>query len=359
MAFFRSAWYVALWSEALAPGAIEKRRILSEDVVLFRDPDGAPVALRDLCPHRFAPLSLGRLTPNGIACSYHGLEFGVDGQCIANPHTSGRIPSKACVRKYPVVERDTLVWIWMGDADQADPALIPDFSFLDLSSGLSVTKRDAIQMPCRYELIIDNLLDLSHISFLHEGILGHLECAKSDIRTDKSDRHVQVERISRNVRVPEFFELLLQDGSERGDQWNTIYWHLPSTLINDVVMTAPGADPMDGTGILGAHLLTPVDEHSTLYHIAAARQKTRRPINPETSEETRQRLADIRRFAFEEQDLPMIAAQARNLREYPAETRHGVFLDIDAGPAMARAMLRDSIAWEAAGRDREASSGSG
>ncbi len=345
--FLRNAWYVASWGDDLETGKIGSRRILGDDIVLFRGEAGAVVALRDMCPHRFAPLSLGRLIPGGIACSYHGLEFGEDGSCIRNPHTSGRIPAKASVRRYETIERDTLVWIWMGEAE-ADPALIPDFSFLAPDTGLTVTRRDVIRMPVDYRLLIDNLLDLSHISFLHDGLLGNAEGARAEIELEKSASHVAVSRVSRDIPVPSVFAMMLNDGAERGDMWNKIRWNLPSTLVNDALMTGSGADPMEGAGIFGAHLLTPEDENSTTYYIAAARQATRRPLDNGSNDEVRAKLGELRRFAFEEQDLPMIVAQADILRRYPQETRHGAFFDIDAGPATAKALLKQRIEEEIA-----------
>ena len=94
------------------------------------------------------------------------LRFGTDGACVLNPHGSGRIPATLAVRSYPVVERHTMLWIWMG-TDEADPDLIPDFSYLDPGAPGVLSKRDWIEMDVDYQLVIDNLLDLSHASFLH------------------------------------------------------------------------------------------------------------------------------------------------------------------------------------------------
>ncbi|QEH79997.1 aromatic ring-hydroxylating dioxygenase subunit alpha [Sphingomonas sp. C8-2] len=344
MSFVRNCWYVALWSEDLHSGAIENRIILSEPIVFYRDQRGQPVALFDICPHRFAPLSKGRLLPGGgIACGYHGLEFGADGICIRNPH-GDRIPNRAQVKRYPLVEQDSLIWIWMGD-QTPDPTLIPRYDFLDPVNGYTVTNRETLTMPCDYRLIVDNLLDLSHINFLHDGILGHADAPRADISVATGDRWVEVTRISRDLPVPALFAMLLNDGSERGDLWNTIRWDLAGCLKNDALVCPVGADRNDGDGIFGAHLLTPVTEETTLYHIAAARQKTAR-AGAETSEEVRQRLGELRRFAFEMQDQPMITAQAEIMRKYPEATHHPVFLEIDTGPAQAQAIIKRHIAAE-------------
>src|ERR1700677_2748431 len=129
--FLRNIWYVAAWSQDVVPGAIFGRRILGESIVLFRAPDGRISALADYCPHRFAPLNLGKMLPNGrLQCGYHGLEFNATGACVHNPHGNGIIPPAAVVPAYPITEKHGIVWIWMGNR-VADPSLIPNFSILD------------------------------------------------------------------------------------------------------------------------------------------------------------------------------------------------------------------------------------
>ena len=117
MEFLRNTWYVAMWSQDLKAGELVGRTYLNEPVVMFRDPDGRVNAMEDVCPHRLAPLSMGKLVCEGkhIRCAYHGLEFDGSGQCVVNPHASGRIPKNSSVRSYPVVEKHSLIWIWMGD----------------------------------------------------------------------------------------------------------------------------------------------------------------------------------------------------------------------------------------------------
>src|SRR3954470_8034748 len=121
LAFPRNAWYPALWSQDLKAGELVARTFLGDPVVLFRDKAGAPVAMADMCPHRFAPLHRGELTAEGaLRCMYHGLEFGPSGQCVKNPHGDGAVPRNCTVRTYPVREKHTLVWIWMGEGEPSD-----------------------------------------------------------------------------------------------------------------------------------------------------------------------------------------------------------------------------------------------
>ena len=114
--YLRNAWYVAAWSDDLADGGVLGRTILKEPVVLYRKADGNVAALQDRCPHRFAPLSMGKvLNGDRIQCPYHGLEFNSSGTCVLNPHGTKNIPPRARVRSYPVTEKHKAIWIWMGE----------------------------------------------------------------------------------------------------------------------------------------------------------------------------------------------------------------------------------------------------
>src|SRR4051812_26504091 len=122
--FLRNAWYMAGWAGELGREPLA-RRLVGEAIVLYRKENGDPVALQDRCPHRFAPLSRGKLHQDTIECGYHGLRFDAAGQCVLNPHGNCHIPQGAKVRSYPLVEKNTLAWIWMGTPELADPSLIP------------------------------------------------------------------------------------------------------------------------------------------------------------------------------------------------------------------------------------------
>ena len=179
--YLRNAWYVAAWADDLKDGQLLPRIFMHEPVVLYRKPDGSVAALEDRCPHRFAPLSMGKVIRDDVVqCPYHGLEFNSTGACVHNPHGTKHIPSRARVRSYPTIEKHKAIWIWMGDKP-ADPSKVPDFSVLDNVPEMHATKRDSITINANYELIVDNLLDLSHTSYLHEGILGNADTVESEI----------------------------------------------------------------------------------------------------------------------------------------------------------------------------------
>ncbi len=202
MQFLRNTWYAALWAQDLEAGQLVARIFLNEPVVLFRQADGQAAAIADVCAHRFSPLSKGKLVNGGhVRCPYHGLEFDGRGQCVGNPHGDGRIPTHMKVRCYPVQERHSLLWIWMGE-EPADPAKIPDFSLLDPDTGRQVSKRDWILMGAGYRLITDNLLDLSHTAVIHEGILGSEHTIRADLAVTQHGNQITVARSVPNVPAP-------------------------------------------------------------------------------------------------------------------------------------------------------------
>ena len=160
--YLRNAWYVAAWSDDLVDGQLLARTIMKEPVVLYRKADGNVAAILDRCSHRFAPLHMGKIVHGDrIQCPYHGLEFDASGACVLNPHGAKNIPSRAGVRGFPVLEKHKAIWIWMGEKPP-DVSKVPDFGVLDNVPELYTTKRDKMTIRANYELIIDNLLDLSH-----------------------------------------------------------------------------------------------------------------------------------------------------------------------------------------------------
>ncbi len=345
MRFLRNAWYMAMWAQDLLEGELQPRTILNEPLVFFRKEDGSVAALLDECPHRFAPLHRGKMRADRIQCGYHGLEFDARGMCVRNPHGDGRIAASLRVAAYPVVERHSMVWVWMGD-EQPDPSLIPDYRIFDDDSGYQISKRDHLLMEANYQLVTDNLLDLSHVSFLHDGILGNEETIDADIEVRQEGQTLYVTRLMPGVTPPGMFDLLFLRNGEPVDVWFTMRWDIPCCLLNDAGVTRPGQGKSDGTSIFGAHILTPVSETSTLYHFAAARQN---PISHPQEEEAqiRQKLSELRRYAFEQQDEPMIVAQQR------AHTRAGgmgirvpTLLSIDVGEVKAARILQERIKQE-------------
>ena len=348
MAFLRNCWYMAFWSQDIPEQKLVTRRILDEPLVFFRNASCAVSALVDACPHRYAPLSMGRLSADGmqVQCGYHGLVFDGSGTCVRNPHASGRIPPHSTVRAYEVVERHSIAWIWMGD-QPADAGLIPDFSLLDEADPADVSHRDWMRMDANYMLINENLLDLSHASVLHAGILGNDEMIPAKIEVRQENRRLWVTRFMPGVPAPSLYDQLFERDGGIVDIWAEQRWDCPGCFINDTGATKPGAPRARGTGVFGTHFLTPETESTTHYHFCAIRQNPRRWGEPVDSE-IRSIISNLRRQAFEFEDKAIIDAQQRNLDDPAIDKTHPVVLEVDVGPARCRRMMAEMIEAERA-----------
>lgn len=339
--YVRNAWYVAAWAEELDGQTFVARTILDIPVVLFRKQDGSVAALTDRCAHRFAPLSMGKLLDGDkLQCPYHGLEYDTSGACVHNPHGNKSIPATARVDAWPVVEQHMALWIWMGDKP-ADPALIPDFTVLDNPPEIATTKRDSMMMASNYQLMIDNLLDLSHTCYLHDGLLGNSDVVESDIEVQQDGDDVVVSRTAPNSIPPGMFTQLWPGHPERVEKQTHIRWMAPSTLNLMSGVCDNGGKLDEGTGYHAIHMLTPETKHSTHYFFTAVRfgMKTN---DESVNRDIQQKIAKMRRFAFEEQDAPVVAAQQIRI-EGALETLKPVVLAIDTGPVRYKHVLQKMI----------------
>ena len=228
--FLKNHWYVAAWSDELGAEPLALT-MLDEDVLLYRKRDGTPVALENRCAHRRLPLSKGRIVGDEIQCGYHGLVYDGDGACVKVPGQA-RAPRGTRVRSYPVIERHAFVYVWMGDPEDADEARIIDFPRLDHPEW-GVTKLH-LRIEANYLLLIDNLLDLSHVAYLHDTTIGNAPVAE--------DAEVVHERVGDMVRVTrEMVDVpaartYAEFGSHSGnfDRWQLAEWRPPAYfLINN------------------------------------------------------------------------------------------------------------------------------
>ena len=183
--FIRNAWYVAAWADEISDAPLA-RRICNEPVVLFRDAEGHAAALLDMCCHRGAPLHLGKVVEQGIACGYHGLTFDRSGRCVRIPGQD-RIPERARVRAFPIVEQDALLWIWMDDPAKADPGLIVCYPWHN-DSARWPHKHTMYPIKSSAMLMVDNLMDLTHLGYVHTSTIGgspmtHVEARMDTVRT--------------------------------------------------------------------------------------------------------------------------------------------------------------------------------
>ena len=167
--YLRNTWYVAAWDSEIdrTPRQI---KVLGEKIVVFRTEAGDPVALIDACPHRKLPLSRGRIKGDHIECGYHGLTFDCSGSCVRIPGQE-HIPAATNIHSYPVESRYGLVWIWMGDPALADTDTI--FKIEQFGNpDWGINKGAAMAFPCNYLYVTDNLLDPSHVAWVHQLVQG-------------------------------------------------------------------------------------------------------------------------------------------------------------------------------------------
>ena len=335
--FVRNAWYCLAWADEVGAEKVIGRKILGEPIALFRRSDGTLAAVEDRCPHRFAPLSMGRVVGGDrLQCAYHGLELDGAGNCTKNPHPPANIPTRARVKSYPVVEKHKAIWVWMGDR-AADPAKVPDFSVLDDAPPLLAMKLDKIMIAANYELIVDNLLDLSHTAFVHEGILGNADIVDSDIAVELDGDDVIVSRKAGNAEIPGMSALQWPGHPARIDKLTRIRWMAPSTLNLMVGVSEIGQSCETGVGYHAIHILTPETERTTHYFFTGVRfgsRTTDEALNREISA----KVEAMRRFAFEEQDAPIIEAQQRGIEDAGVDLQP-LTLSIDAGPVRYKQVL--------------------
>jgi phenylpropionate dioxygenase-like ring-hydroxylating dioxygenase large terminal subunit len=270
--FLRNGWYSAIWSRELKEKPVGKT-FLNEKVVLFRNDRGEVGALEDRCCHRAAPLSLGEISGATLACGYHGLQFDVNGKCVHVPGQAD-VPSGAKVRSYPVHEKSNVVWIWMGEAAKADTTKIPDMPWL--SDPKWATTPGNLHVKSNYQFIIDNLLDLTHVSYVHKKTLaGDPREATTPTKTERLNDGVRVGRWMIDFVPPPLFA---KAGNFTGkvDRWQHATWHPPGIVYLDVGCAktgtgAPQGDRSQGISIWSSHLITPETEHSSHYMFCFAR----------------------------------------------------------------------------------------
>jgi phenylpropionate dioxygenase-like ring-hydroxylating dioxygenase large terminal subunit len=310
--FVRNSWYVAAWADEVKDRPVA-RRLCNEPVVLFRDKNGIAAALSDRCCHRAAPLSLGELVETGLQCGYHGMVFDGTGTCV---HIPGQdlIPERARVPAYPLVERDAFLWIWLGEADKADAAEIPDVSYHN------DTKRwpqlhDVYHIGGSYLLMVDNLMDLTHLGYVHKKTIGgnpkaHVDAKMETVRTAKGIKFTRW--MLNSVPPPTYVDAYGFKG--RVDRWQEFEFVPPSTILQWTGAKDAGAGAYEGKRDGGFqfklfHGLTPETETSCHYFWAAANG-----FKPEDAAVTRQFFHEIG-ITFQE-DMAVVEGQQARLDEF-------------------------------------------
>jgi vanillate O-demethylase monooxygenase subunit len=337
MTYLRNTWYVAAWCDEVSRDPLG-RKLLDQDVVLYRKEDGDVVAIGNRCPHRFAPLSMGKLQGDTIECPYHGLRFNGRGACVLNPNGDGDIPPKAKVPAYRVEERHDLVWFWGGDPEQADPALIPDLSYVTDPKTRTVTGH--IHVDAAYELYIDNLIDLSHAQFVHNDQLGvdNYEDAQLDVK--QADEQVNVVITIANANMPPAIRGITGEDNKRGNFVLAAHWQPPSIVTNHIqFLDADTEEPLHES--FGSHLLTPETETTAHYFYGLTRRHRL------DDEEVDNAVRAWHLKGFTEQDKPVIEAAARMMGDKTDPLAMGpAIIQTDGANVRARRILKKRIKLE-------------
>ena len=273
-AFLRNAWYVAAWGTEISRQNLLRRTILNEPIVFYRKENGTPVALADKCAHRHAPLSKGKLFGDNVRCPYHGLEYDASGDCVHVPGQSN-IPPDCKVRSYPAVERYQWIWIWTGDPELADPNEIEDFHWMDAAGWRAGGER--MHLKANYKLLIENLMELSHLSYVHANTLGTGAVAEVQMTHERGERHVTLNRWVMDSPVSNMFQKL--GGFEPGehvDRWQHVTWTPPAFVKLDVGAArantgAINGDRSQGFGYRNLNAITPETIDTAHYFWAQAR----------------------------------------------------------------------------------------
>lgn len=335
MTFINNRWYAIAWDGEVASQPLA-RTICGEPIVVYRKLDGAIVALPDRCPHRMLPLSMGLREGDDIRCRYHGLKIGPDGMPTEMPLKDDPINKKLCLTPYPVVEMHRFVWVWVGDAAKADEALVPNI--WPCSAPGWVADGGYFNVKCDYRLFIDNLMDLTHETYVHMGSIGQIELMESPLETEIDGDTVTLSRWMPGVEAPPFWRSILgEDGPV--DRWQVCEFIEPCSVLVDVgVSPVAAGDTLEShdSGVRGFVIdtMTPETETTCHYFWGMARN-----FQIDDGGVTK-RIKDAQSVVFME-DVEVLEAQQKSI-EINKGARMRV-LNIDSGGAHSRKVIERLI----------------
>jgi vanillate O-demethylase monooxygenase subunit len=344
--FLRNAWYVACTPDEFAERPLG-RTVCGERMVFYRDAAGAVAALDDFCPHRGAPLSLGSVCEGRLVCGYHGLELGADGRTVAMP--GQRVRGFPAVRVFPAVERYGFVWVWPGDAARADPSQIHHLAWADspewaYGGGL-------YHIACDYRLMIDNLMDLTHETYVHSSSIGQREIDETPCVTRTDGDEVTTTRFMNGIQPPPFWKMALRmNGLPEDrpvDRWQICHFNPPSHVLIEVGVALAGQGGYEApkeakASSIVVDFITP--ESATSIHYFWGMARNFKPHDASLTTQIREGQGKI--FA---EDRQILEQQQSNLLRWPQ--RKLLMLNIDAGGVQSRRVLERLIAQERAGSD--------
>lgn len=337
-----NGWYVAAWDHEVTRKPLA-RTIAGKPLALFRTQDGRPAALADACWHRLAPLSMGKVIGDEIQCPYHGLRYNAAGRCTHMPAQETINPS-ATVASYPVVERHRYVWVWLGDPELADPDTVPDMHQMDSDEWAG--DGETIAAKCNYQLILDNLMDLTHEEFVHSSSIGQEELSEADFATTHDENSVTVTRWMRDIDPPPFWLKNMRDKypdfEGKVDRWQIIRYEYPSTICIDVGVAKAGTGAAEGDrsqGVNGFVMNTISPETDRSCHYFWAFMRNYRLESQTITTQLRNGVSGV----FGEDEI-MLMAQQDAIDANPEHLFYS--LNIDAGGMWVRRILEKAIAAE-------------
>jgi phenylpropionate dioxygenase-like ring-hydroxylating dioxygenase large terminal subunit len=301
------------------------------------------VALENACPHRKVPLSLGKRRGDLVECGYHGLTFNSTGACVRAPACES-IPKRARVHSYPIAERYGLIWIWMGDPPLANPQTIFQVDNWG-DSEWGCTPVDSMVVACNYLYVTDNLLDPTHVAWVHADSFGDTACATTPLSVVVQPGGVAVSRWMLDVPVAPFYSKFVKfkGNADRQQHYEVRF---PSNAVIRAVFAPASSGGPEGRHVADTFLMdsynfmTPIDENTTRYFWFQTRNFA--PGDAAVSAS----FATSVRAAFEEDKVVLEAVQ-KGMQQ--SQTPH-IDLPSDAGPTRFRLRLASLIRAEEAVR---------
>jgi phenylpropionate dioxygenase-like ring-hydroxylating dioxygenase large terminal subunit len=332
MRYLKNCWYQAGWSEELGVDAPLVRTVAEVLLMFMRDGAGRPAALMDRCAHRFAPLSAGKVEGGRVTCGYHGLSFDASGRCVHNPH--GVVIGAMRVASFPLVERHAALWVWLGAPDLADAARIPDLSYIDTTPpGARIF--GYLPTKANYELLADNILDLSHADYLHPTSLGGMMTAAKTTNHVEGDQ-VVVEWDAVGCTPPGAFQGLIPP-PQKGDIWIQVRWSAPAVMSLATFAAPVGTPRTPQETAVTLHNMTPESSATTHYFYCSTR-----PYRTEDAGFT-EYLRGALEQAFSKEDKPMLEKQQARIGDRDFWSLSPVLLPVDAAAVRARRKLKQLI----------------
>jgi vanillate O-demethylase monooxygenase subunit len=281
---------------------------------------------------------MGKVQDGILSCGYHGLCFDKRGNCV-DQRFNDHIRTASKIRHFPTCERHGVIWIWMGESSVADTALIPDFSFLDDSS--RIVFKGTTYVNANYQLEVDNLLDLSHLDYVHLGTISNGAVTKGEYQMEQNGSTVHSNWWVPETKCPTQFSPFVADPAEPVDHWLDMRWDAPAILYLDVGVAPVGTDRLGKYDVLQGHFVTPETQITSHYLWIASRPGTDEP--PEMNDMFR----ELARKAFEDEDLPFVEAGQRGMKSTNFWDEKPVIFPEDAGAVRARRVLDKLIRDEA------------